>query len=59
MVVQKLNSVTLKEDPNENEFNDSTDLFSKLVRIVEEDGQICMPMEKPEVNRFMLWIKID
>jgi len=52
-VAAKLGSVALREDSNDNETNencDITDLFSKLVRIFEEDGQICTPFEEPKMT---------
>jgi len=59
-VAAKLGSVALREDSNDNETNencDITDLFSKLVRIFEEDGQICTPFEEPKVKSFVKLVK--
>jgi len=52
-----MSATTLNGDINESQVKnncDSTDLFSKLVRIVEEDGQICTPLEEPKVNSFII-----
>jgi len=53
IVTLKMSATTLNGDINESQVKnncDSTDLFSKLVRIVEEDGQICTPLEEPKMT---------
>jgi|ERR1712137_59049 len=58
IVTLKMSATTLNGDINESQVKnncDSTDLFSKLVRIVEEDGQICTPLEEPKNVEEWMW----